>query len=250
YNRISRTPILLHSQVYAPDAVIVVDPSIISEDNNAVVRGLKSGGFLVINTARSNIISSLRVPEGCSVYLVDATSICLELDLQVAGLEVLAMPMLGAFAKATSLVSLKSLEESITSSFEAELAKKNVDAVVKAYESTRKAHLMPEQYVPPVPPSKPIRIPEIHHWTDLPPVPVSTPSKGSIGNTGDWRTRKPVIDKEKCNKCLFCWMYCPEATINIDDSGFPQIDYNYCKGCEVCFNECPRKAISMVVEEK
>ncbi len=250
YNRISHAPVLLHSQVYEPDAVVVVDPSILSGNENGVIRGLKRDGFLVINTARLNITPLLRAPEGCSVYVVDATSICLELDLQVAGLEVLAMPMLGAFANATGLVSLKSLEKAIASSFEAGAVKKNIAAVIKAYELTRKVHLKPEQYVPPVPPSRPARIPEIRHWTDLPPVPVSTPSKGSIGKTGEWRTHRPVIDKEKCSKCLFCWMYCPEAAINVDDSGFPEIDYDYCKGCEVCFNECPRKAISMVIEEK
>lgn len=250
YNRISRTPILIHSQVYAPDAVIVVDSSIISENNNTVIRGLKKDGFLVLNAAHSNVLSSLRVPEGCSVYVADATSICLELGLQVAGLEVLAMPMLGAFAKATGLVSIKSLEEAVKSSFEAKLVKENVEAVVKAYWSTRKVHLKPEQYVPPIPPSRPIRIPEIHHWTDLPPVPTSTPSKGSIGRTGDWRTHKPVVDREKCSKCLFCWMYCPEAAINVDSDGFPEIDYDYCKGCGVCSNECPKKAISMLVDKK
>ena len=38
-------------------------------------------------------------------------------------------------------------------------------------------------------------------WRELPHVPVSKPSKGSIGNTGDWRTFRPEIDTEKCNQC-------------------------------------------------
>lgn len=250
YNRISRVPILLHSQVYSPDAVIVVDPSIITKNNIAVIRGLRKGGFLIINTAGANAVSSIRVPEGCLVYVVDATSVCLELGLQTAGLYVLSMPMLGAFAKATGLISLKSLRKAVESSFESALVEKNIKSIEKAYHSTFKVQIPPEQYIPFVPPSRPERIPEFRHWTDLPPVPVSTPSKGSIGKTGDWRTYMPVIDREKCTKCLFCWMYCPEASINVNGEGFPEIDYDYCKGCGICFNECPRKAINMIVDEK
>lgn len=85
---------------------------------------------------------------------------------------------------------------------------------------------------------------------DLPPVPLSLPSYGSIGATGDWRTFVPIIDKEKCNRCYICWMYCPEGVIDIDEEGYPVIDLDYCKGCLICVHECPKKAIDQVREEK
>ena len=85
---------------------------------------------------------------------------------------------------------------------------------------------------------------------DLPPVPLSLPNYGSIGATGDWRTFVPIIDKEKCNQCYICWMYCPEAVIDIDEEGYPVIDLEYCKGCLICVQECPKKAIEQVREEK
>ncbi len=85
---------------------------------------------------------------------------------------------------------------------------------------------------------------------DLPPVPLSLPNYGSIGATGDWRTFVPKIDKEKCNRCYICWMYCPEAVIDIDEEGYPVIDLDYCKGCLICVHECPKKAIEQVREEK
>ena len=28
----------------------------------------------------------------------------------------------------------------------------------------------------------------------------------SFRKTGDWRTERPVTDKEKCNKCGLCWL--------------------------------------------
>jgi pyruvate ferredoxin oxidoreductase delta subunit len=68
--------------------------------------------------------------------------------------------------------------------------------------------------------------------------------------TGDWRTYKPVIDKEKCIRCGKCWLNCPDACYTKDKDGFFVIDYDYCKGCLICEKECPVKCISHIVEEK
>ena len=75
---------------------------------------------------------------------------------------------------------------------------------------------------------------------------ISVPREGSGGNTGRWRIFRPVKDDERCNECLVCWIYCPEACI----SKQLRIDYNYCKGCGICAAECPRNAIAMVKEEE
>lgn len=67
--------------------------------------------------------------------------------------------------------------------------------------------------------------------------------------TGDWRTFKPVLDKEKCTKCLICYIYCPDgAIIWKPETEEIEFNYNYCKGCGICANECPIKAIEMVLE--
>ncbi len=66
--------------------------------------------------------------------------------------------------------------------------------------------------------------------------------------TGDWKSRKPVLDKTKCIKCGFCFLYCPEGCVRPNEEGYFIADLKYCKGCGICANECPKKAITMVVE--
>ncbi|MFQ6080429.1 MAG: 4Fe-4S binding protein [Candidatus Bathyarchaeia archaeon] len=80
---------------------------------------------------------------------------------------------------------------------------------------------------------------------DYPYTPFSKPKIGSLGTTGLWRSFKPVIDQEKCNSCLLCWLYCPEGTVQLGEDGSIAIDYTYCKGCGICALECARKAITM-----
>jgi pyruvate ferredoxin oxidoreductase delta subunit len=77
-------------------------------------------------------------------------------------------------------------------------------------------------------------------------VAISRPVAGSAGHTGAWRVFKPVVNRENCNGCGICALYCPDAVIRED----LVIDLAFCKGCGICANECPKKAIAMVREEK
>ncbi|MFH0749031.1 MAG: 4Fe-4S dicluster-binding protein [Candidatus Bathyarchaeota archaeon] len=64
--------------------------------------------------------------------------------------------------------------------------------------------------------------------------------------TGDWRVLvKPVINHEKCIMCLFCWIFCPDVSIQRSEKSV-DVDYDHCKGCGICANECPVKCIDMV----
>lgn len=68
--------------------------------------------------------------------------------------------------------------------------------------------------------------------------------------TGSWRTFKPVWYEDRCIHCLFCWLYCPDLAICVNDGKMTGINYDYCKGCGICAHECPKKAnaIEMVAE--
>ena len=92
------------------------------------------------------------------------------------------------------------------------------------------------------------KVQEYKNWKELSPIPISLPIEGNMGETGDWRTFRPVIDQENCNKCGFCWMYCPEGVIEKKKDGHFEINLLYCKGCGICAKECPTKNIEMVRE--
>jgi phenylglyoxylate dehydrogenase delta subunit len=64
---------------------------------------------------------------------------------------------------------------------------------------------------------------------------------------GDWRSMRPVVDRDKCVKCAVCWLYCPVQCVEEKPAWF---DFNLktCKGCGICANECPQRAITMVPE--
>lgn len=88
----------------------------------------------------------------------------------------------------------------------------------------------------------------LHPKYKIPITTISKPTIGALGKTGYWRIFKPVIDYNKCVKCLTCWLLCPDVAIERLDDDSVRINYDYCKGCGICANECPVKAIRMVRE--
>ncbi|ABR56049.1 MAG: pyruvate ferredoxin oxidoreductase delta subunit [Methanothermococcus sp.] len=77
---------------------------------------------------------------------------------------------------------------------------------------------------------------------------VLPPGTSVENKTGGWRTYKPIIDYENCNSCLFCWLYCPDGVVIVEDDKIT-IDYDFCKGCGICEVECPKNAIKMIEED-
>jgi len=68
--------------------------------------------------------------------------------------------------------------------------------------------------------------------------------------TGGWRSLVPEIDVAKCDGCMLCYFYCPDASILVEDNKAVGIDLEHCKGCGICAKECPTKAIVMQIDKK
>jgi phenylglyoxylate dehydrogenase delta subunit len=64
---------------------------------------------------------------------------------------------------------------------------------------------------------------------------------------GDWRSQRPVVDRDKCVKCARCWLYCPVQCM-VERPAWFDVSYDSCKGCGICALECPQHAITMVEE--
>ena len=82
---------------------------------------------------------------------------------------------------------------------------------------------------------------------------VAAPDIHAVANsvevrTGLWRTMRPIIDYEHCNKCWWvCSTLCPDSAIEVT-GGTPTIDYDHCKGCMICAGVCPPHAIQGIPE--
>ena len=57
---------------------------------------------------------------------------------------------------------------------------------------------------------------------------VTEPGSASQYQTGTWRSERPIIDLDKCNKCGLCYIFCPDAAIEMNDDGYPELMLFYC----------------------
>lgn len=68
--------------------------------------------------------------------------------------------------------------------------------------------------------------------------------------TGGWRAFRPIRDVDRCIQCLQCWVFCPDASIVVENQKMTGFDYDHCKGCGICAQICPVTCIEMVEENK
>ena len=119
YNRISNNPITVHSNIYEPDFVVVVDDTLLESVD--VTAGLKSTGAIVINTTKSAdyLKSKLKGYDG-KVYTIDARKVSME----CLGKYFPNTPMLAAIVKVTGIMSDDAFIQDMEGSFKHKFAKK------------------------------------------------------------------------------------------------------------------------------
>jgi len=128
--RFDRQPIREKTQIYAPDCLVVSDATLLKAVD--VFSGLKAGGIIVLNTAKS--LAEFAWPESVGkVGLINATKVALE----TLGSPVTNTAMLGAFAATTGWVGLHSIASGIEKVMPVKMVLKNREAAGIAYGQTR-----------------------------------------------------------------------------------------------------------------
>jgi 2-oxoacid:acceptor oxidoreductase gamma subunit (pyruvate/2-ketoisovalerate family) len=131
--RFSRQPIRTVSQTRGADVIVVFDERLMNTVD--VLAGLSPGGLVVVNSR--GVPGSLCNRDGIVVATSDAAAIAGEIGLLVAGTTVVNTPLLGAFARASGLVTMASIEEAIRRSFKEKAAELNIRGARLTYEATR-----------------------------------------------------------------------------------------------------------------
>ena len=135
YNRISDNPIRIHSNIYEPDYVVVVDDTLLESVD--VTSGLKEEGAIVINTTKSaDYLKKVLKGYKGEIYTIDAKKISEE----ALGRYFPNTPMLAAIVKVSKIMTDEELLEDMKGSFKHKFAKKPevIEGNMKALEVSLK----------------------------------------------------------------------------------------------------------------
>lgn len=244
FARYSDNPIREKTRIYKPDMLIILDPTLIEKRD--IYNGFKQGGTIIACAKSAEQILNMGVKPAV-LGIVNGMDIALE----ETGTNITNVVMLGAFAKVTGLVEMENLKKAVEGQFSGKLLDKNLSILDRGYNETQvfkfdveaveedeKPIYEIEKILCNEPPSTSFE----SAWSDC-------DNRYAVINTGEWRFKKPVLDKDTCRQCGWCSIYCPVGCIKADEAGYYVPDFDYCKGCGVCSYECPAHAIKMIIEE-
>jgi pyruvate ferredoxin oxidoreductase gamma subunit len=130
FTRIDDKKINVRSGIYEPDVVLVLDSSLIGLVN--VTDGLKPGGKLIVNTAKSPDEIRKDLNFNGTVATVDGTGIA----RKEMGVPIANTTMIGALLKVTGVMELDAMKESVEHRF-GRIAQKNLNAMKLAYDEIK-----------------------------------------------------------------------------------------------------------------
>jgi len=178
YVRIDDVRVRERELVHTPGFSLCFDPLISLQQ--AVANDLTAGGKVLLNAPFAPEKSELA--GNIEIAIVDATSIALE----TLGRPITNTALLGAFAKATGIVKIESIEKAIHKYFPGRLGEMNIAAVRKSYEK-----------VSPWVPAKNKVAPKMQ-------VDLNVGGYGTLKDVSSWRDLFPVVNEEKCIGCKTC----------------------------------------------
>lgn len=250
YVRAARKTINERGIIQHPDLVVVADDSLVPVPAAGVLQGLDSHTAMLINSYATAEVWQHRLNLAGPVVILPASEEVEDrTDLPLVG-----TACAGAAARLAGVISRAALAESIQGelgSLGSQLVGKNTETALQAYdlmgphagsvtggtESSASDFARPD-WIDMAVEDVDLAAPSIH----------ATATSVEV-KTGLWRTMRPVIDYERCNRCWWvCSTFCPDGAIPVDNQGRPAIDYDHCKGCMICVAKCPPHAIEAIPE--
>lgn len=234
-----------------PDLIIVADDTLVPVPAAGVLAGADTHSVLLINSHETITTWRERLNYPGPIVILPAVE---------EAADRAAMPFVGAACAGAAAALLGVIDEAqLLQALELELGHLGTDTVSKNRERARHAYQAMQ--------SQSVRVSEgetgnaeawsAPEWIDLPfeeariaaPI-IHGAATSEASKTGLWRTMRPVIDYQRCNKCWWvCSTFCPDGAINVEE-GRPVIDYDHCKGCLVCVAQCPPHAIEAITEHE
>jgi len=134
FTRISDEPIEVHSLIYNPDIVVVLDDTVPKIVN--VAAGLKPSGKILINSKAepSSFKKELNIDN--RVFTVDATKISFDI---LGNARAFNTAMLGGLLRAEPLVSMDSLGKAFRERFRKDIAEKNIEVLKQGNKEAKEA---------------------------------------------------------------------------------------------------------------
>ncbi len=134
FTKVSRSKtIKTYDSVVNPDYILMFDISLleIPRIRDTIKRGVK----LIVNSPIPIDVNGL--PEDISIFVVDATGICIKRDFMHASGPILNIPMLGAFGKISGFYDLETMEKVIKKQFGESKLINNMSVAEDAYHSVK-----------------------------------------------------------------------------------------------------------------
>jgi len=249
YVRAARTPIFERGIIADPGLVVVADETLVPVAAAGVLKGVSERTVLLINSRETAAEWRTRLNYPGKLVVIEASD---AEDSAEAGY--IGATCAGAAARLIGVISRDSLEQAIrheVAGFGEEAVAESLRRATAAFDALEADAGCVREGAEPT--AEGYRNPG---WIDLPleGVGISAPAihrpASSVEvRTGLWRSMRPVIDYDRCNKCSWiCGTFCPDSAISVRPDGHPEIDYDHCKGCLICVAVCPPHAIVAVPE--
>ncbi len=134
FARISNEEIELHSKVYEPDFVVVIDPTLLAQLPDTIIAGTNKKTKLIVNTREKGQKVAKTLGFKGEVWTLAAT----DLAREIMGRPIANTAMLGALIRVTNLVKLESLFVEVNKQFGERIGERNVTVIKRAHDEVEK----------------------------------------------------------------------------------------------------------------